>query len=63
MGLYAFPKQAAAAYQQPLEFPTQSDNALAQFHIGLTQFADDLVHAVASSGHLENLLSGSVRSG
>jgi hypothetical protein len=37
--------------------------ALAQFHTGLTQLADDLVHAVTSSDHLENLLSGSLRSG
>ena len=43
MGLYAFPKQAAAAYQQPLQFPTQSDNALASLLFG------DLLLAASSS--------------
>ena len=37
--------------------------SLAQFPIGLTQLADDLVHAVTFTGDLENLISGSSRSG
>ena len=32
-------------------------------HYASAELADDLVHAVTFSGHLENLLSGSVRSG
>ena len=43
MGLYAFPKQAAAAYQQPLQIPNQSDNALASLLFG------DLLLAASSS--------------
>jgi len=43
LGLYAFPKQAAAAYQQPVQIPIQSDNALASLLFG------DLLLAASSS--------------